>query len=104
MNCRGRARQVASTPELAADIARIQEVWTGCLTRAAADGPWLFGRFSIADAMFAPVAFRFRTYGVACSGPASAYLSTLLEHPAMQRWAAAAEVETEVIEESEVGR
>jgi len=104
MNCRGRARRVPESAELAADIARIQEVWTSCRERSAADGPWLFGRFSIADAMFAPVAFRFRTYGVACSGPAAAYLSTLLEHPAMQRWAAAAETEPEVIEESEVGR
>jgi glutathione S-transferase len=104
MNCRGRARRVTQTPELAADLARIEEVWASCRERTAGDGPWLFGRFSIADAMFAPVAFRFRTYGVACTGPGAAYLSTLLEHPAMLRWSAAAEQEPEVIEASEVGR
>lgn len=104
MNCRGRARRVPESPELAADIARIQEVWASCRERSAGDGPWLFGRFSIADAMFAPVACRFRTYGVACTGPSAAYVSTLLEHPAMLRWATAAEQESEVIEASEVGR
>ena len=79
-------------------------MWASCRERSAGDGPWLFGRFSIADAMFAPVACRFRTYGVACTGPSAAYVSTLLEHPAMLRWAAAAEQESEVIEASEVGR
>jgi len=104
MNVRGRDRHVAQTDALREDIARVQQIWTTCRARAASDGPWLFGRFSIADAMFAPVACRFRTYGVACDGAAGAYLATLLDHPAMQRWAAAGEAESEVVEISEVGR
>ena len=104
MNVRARGRRVDRTAALGDDIARVQELWTSCRERAGSDGPWLFGRFSIADAMFAPVACRFRTYDVACAGTAAAYLATLLAHPALQRWSAAAERETEVVESSEVGR
>jgi len=104
MNVRARDRSVPVTPEVAADVARVREIWRTCRERAAGEGPWLFGAFSIADAMFGPVAWRFRTYGVACDGAAGAYLDTLLAHPAMQRWAAAAAAESEVIESSEVGR
>ena len=104
MNVRARDRSVPVTPEVAADVARIREIWRTCREAAAGGGPWLFGGFSIADAMFGPVAFRFRTYGVSCDGAAGAYLETLLAHPAMQRWSAASEAESEVIESSEVGR
>ena len=104
MNVRARDRHVPLTPEIADDIARIQAIWRTCREAAANDGPWLFGAFTIADAMFGPVAFRFRTYGVACDDTAAKYLDTLLAHPAMQRWSAASEAETEVIESSEVGR
>ena len=104
MNVRGRDRRVPRTDELAADVARVQQIWRSCREAAAGDGPWLFGGFTIADAMFGPVAHRFRTYGVACEGLVAAYLETLLDHPAMRRWEAAASVETEVIESSEVGR
>ena len=105
MNVRGRDRHVASTDALREDIARVQQIWTTCRERPGrADGPWLFGSFTVADAMFAPVACRFQTYGVACDGVAGEYLATLLEHPAMRRWAAAGELETEVVEGSEVGR
>lgn len=104
MNCRGRDRRVPMTADLAGDIARVQEVWRACRAAAPGDGPWLFGDFTVADAMFGPVAFRFQTYGVACEGAVAEYLRTLLDHPAMQRWAAAGAVEPEVIEMSEVGR
>jgi glutathione S-transferase len=104
MNVRARHRRVARTAELDADIARVQQVWQTCRERFGAGGPWLFGDFSIADAMFAPVAYRFRTYDVACAGVAADYLATLLAHPAMQRWSSAAEAEDEVVESSEVGR
>ena len=104
MNVRARDRRVPVTPEVADDIARIRAIWRTCRVAAASDGPWLFGGFTIADAMFGPVAFRFRTYGVACDGAAGEYLDTLLAHPAMQRWSAASEAESEVIESSEVGR
>ena len=81
------------TPEVLADIARIADLWTSCRERFAAAGPFLFGDFSVADAMYAPVAFRFHTYGVELPPLAAAYRDTLLALPAMQEWAADARAE-----------
>lgn len=80
-----------------ADIARIAQIWTDCRRRYGRGGPYLFGTFTAADAMYAPVALRFQTYGVQLTGEAGSYLDALLAHPAMQAWQAAAEAETEVI-------
>lgn len=86
------ARQRA---DVAADIARILSIWTDCLERSG--GPLLFGGFSIADAFFAPVVTRFRTYGVELAAPLARYSQAILALDGMQRWAEAAAVETEVI-------
>jgi glutathione S-transferase len=83
------------TPEVLADIERITEIWHDCRRQHGAGGPFLFGDFSIADAMYAPVALRFRTYGVEVGGPAGDYARTLLDLAAMQEWIAAAHVEQE---------
>jgi glutathione S-transferase len=87
-------------PEARADVARIAAIWSEC-RRQAKEGPFLFGRFSIADAMFAPVAFRLRTYGVAVEGEAAEYRDALLGLPAMQAWDEAARAEAWVIERYE---
>lgn len=69
------------------DIARIDAIWTGCRARYAAGGPFLFGEFSIADAMYAPVVSRFMTYGpVSLSAPAAAWANMLFALPAMREW------------------
>ena len=85
-----------------ADIAHILGIWEECL--AASGGPWLFGdRPSVADAMYAPVVTRFRTYDVAVTGAAAAYCQHILAWPLMQEWMAAAAQEPEaMIEELEV--
>ena len=103
MNCRASNRQVELTPELVNDIARIQAIWTDCRDRHRA-GSWLFGDFTIADAMYAPVVFRFNTYGVECQSSAKDYLNWVLKDPAIQRWYEAAKQESEIIERSEVGK
>lgn len=104
MNVRARNRRVPTTPALAASIRRMDELWTACRTRHGAGGPWLFGEYSVADAMYAPVAFRFRTYGTAGLGPVSlAYVATVLEDPLLQPWIAAAEAETERVAADEAG-
>lgn len=87
-----------------ADIDRIFEIWSNCQRKYRSDEGWLFGRFSIADAMFAPVVLRFRTYGINLPESASAFPERLLQSEALQHWLMAAESETEVIEEEEVGR
>ncbi len=87
LRAKSRARHAA------ADIARVQEIWAGCRRRYGAGGPFLFGRFSIADCMYAPVATRFRTYGVALEPEAESYAATIMALPAMQEWIDAAKRE-----------
>ncbi len=73
-----------------ADIARVTAIWTDCRKRFGDGGPFLFGGFTIADAMYAPVATRFRTYGVPLDAIGSAYVDALYALPAMKEWIAAA--------------
>ena len=88
-------RQAVLTDEARADIARIEAIWTQCReTFGEADGgPWLFGHFTIADAMFAPVATRFRTYGISTGPTAAAYQAAVLADPDMLEWEALAAAE-----------
>ncbi len=71
MNCRAMGRKVTLTDKLTADIDRIFAIWRDCHQRYQSQGDWLFGAFSVADAMFAPVVLRFRTYGINLSESAS---------------------------------
>lgn len=104
MNCRAMGRKVALPDALTKDIDRIIAIWSRCHTTYAGDGGWLFGDFSVADAMFAPVVLRFRSYGINLPESACYYPRRLLESPAMQEWLAAAETEVEVIDGDEKGR
>ncbi|MCW5604026.1 MAG: glutathione S-transferase family protein [Burkholderiales bacterium] len=99
MNLRRRFPDHAKTPEVLADIARVQAIWTGCLDRSG--GPFLFGAFTNADAMFAPVATRFITYSVDLSAPCAGYVVALRSLPAMEEWYQAALQETEVLPQFE---
>lgn len=86
------------TPDSAADIARIQALWADCRARFGQGGPFLFGGFTIADAMFAPVVTRFETYGVAVDAVSRAYMDAVQALPAMQEWTAAAKAEPWVLQ------
>jgi glutathione S-transferase len=99
MNCRKIISNTEPTDACKADIARIQKIWQDCLTKHG--GPFLFGEFSIADIMYAPVVSRFKTYQVQADETIQAYMDAILGLSAMQEWYAAAEVETWVIEEEE---
>ena len=97
MNCR-RPPAAKSLPEaVRKDVARIEQLWQVCRERHGGGGPWLFGGFSIADAMYAPVALRFHTYRLASSDATGAYVQAVLAHPAVQAWMAAAVSEAETI-------
>ncbi len=87
-----------STGELGAEIARIAEIWTDCRNHAPNGGPFLFGAFGAADAFYAPVATRFRTFGVALEGAAAAYRDALLAWPDLVAWTEAAQAEPWVME------
>jgi glutathione S-transferase len=86
---------------LRADIARVSEIWTEGRSRFASGGPYLCGAFCLADAFYAPVAFRFQTYGVKLEGAAAQYHRSLLADPFLREWEAAALAETEVIDSDE---
>ncbi len=83
------------------NVARIEEIWTECRQRHGAGGPFLFGAFGAADAMFAPVVHRFRTYAIHVAPPAAAYMETMTELPAFAEWTRAGLAETLVIERFE---
>jgi glutathione S-transferase len=85
MDVRARRPQRRRTPAVLADIARIEQIWTETRRRFGAGGSMLLGGFGIADAFYAPVAFRFRTYGVAPSGAAGEYMQALLALPAVRQ-------------------
>jgi glutathione S-transferase len=89
MDVRARRPQRRRTPAMLADIERVERIWDETRRRYGAAGPMLLGAFSVADAFYAPVAFRFRTYGVAPQGEAGAYMRALLALPAMREWEAA---------------
>lgn len=81
------------TPEALADARRIQEIWRQARSANKHPGPFLFGAFSIADAMFAPVTTRFVTYGVDVDTPCRAYVEAVGALPAMRQWHADAAAE-----------
>jgi glutathione S-transferase len=83
--------------EVSADIDRITAIWRGAREKFGGAGPFLFGAFSIADAMFAPVTARFRTYAVELDPLCQAYADAVLALPAFLEWQAAAREEPWVI-------
>ena len=84
-----------------ADIARIQQSWAECRERYGKLGPYLFGPFSGADAMYAPVVHRFRTYAIDVTPEVRAYMDAMMALPAFQEWTRAGLAETLVIEKFE---
>lgn len=104
MNCRASDRHVELTPGLADDIKRIQTIWTTCRSDNSQNGSWLFGDFTIVDAMYAPVVFRFNTYGVKCDRLGRQYMNMMLNDPDIKCWFEAAKNEPEIIEKVEVGK
>jgi glutathione S-transferase len=92
-NFRRPVRAVAMSEEVRADVARIEEAWAHARDTFGAAGPYLFGRFSAADAMFAPVVNRFHVYDIPVSKRTRAYMETIMALPAWKAWIAAAEAE-----------
>jgi glutathione S-transferase len=95
MNIKARLPGRGRTNGAQADIGRICEIWEECLSRFG-HHRFLFGDFSIADAFYAPVVMRFKTYGVALAPALQAYCDRMLAHPAVARWVDEAMKETEI--------
>jgi len=101
MNMRSSFPNRGVTPEVQADINRITAIWRDCRKRFGAAGPFLFGGFTIADAMYAPVVSRFRTYKIELEAEAQAYADAVWALPALQEWLTAAKNEPMIIESAE---
>lgn len=103
MNLGKRFKTPELSAEVAAAIARIEELWQTAHGRFAGRGPFLFGAFCAADAMYAPVATRFDTYRIPVSAASHAYMEALLSHPAVCAWREAALDEPWTIADYETG-
>ena len=90
------------TPEAAANVQRIEAIWNDCRARFGKGGPFLFGRFGAADAMYAPVVSRLHTFAVAVGAGARAYMDAVMALPAWREWHAAAVKEPWVLAADEV--
>jgi len=101
MNLRASHPGKGHTPEVLADIERIVEVWSDCRARFGREGPFLFGAFTAADAFYAPVVTRFKTYGVSLPAECQTYAEAVLALPAMREWTAAGLAESHRIAASE---
>ncbi|QGZ62617.1 glutathione S-transferase family protein [Paraburkholderia acidisoli] len=99
MNIRKQKPGAGATPAALADVARIDAIWRACL--AESGGPFLFGEFSIADAMYAPVVMRFASYQPALSAEAAAYAGSVRALPAVADWVEAALRETHRVADDE---
>lgn len=92
---------IALSEDARANIARVEEIWSDCRERYGKQGPFLFGAFSGADAMYAPVVHRFRTYAVKVGPPVRAYMQTMMALPAFKEWTEAGLAETIIIDKFE---
>ena len=101
MNLHRPVRPIALSDDARANVARIEQIWMDCRARYGELGPFLFGTFGAADAMFAPVVHRFRTYAIAVAPQARAYMDTMMALPAFQEWTEAGLAETLVIDRLE---
>ncbi len=100
MDCRRRVAGFRASEDAAGDIRRIRQIWRWCRETWGSKGDFLFGDFCIADAMYAPVVSRFRTYGVRMGPVERAYMDAISELDAMQEWILSAANESEVIHHS----
>src|SRR6266404_2670898 len=101
MNLHRPVGAIALSADAKANISRIEEIWLECRERYGKLGPFLFGAFSGADAMFAPVVHRFRTYAIEAAPEVRHYMDTMMSLPAFQEWTRAGLAETFVIEKFE---
>ncbi|SDC19328.1 glutathione S-transferase [Bradyrhizobium brasilense] len=94
MNLHRPIRAVALSDDARANVARIQDIWADCHLRYGKQGPFLFGAFSAADAMYAPVVHRFRTYAIPVKAGAQHYVDAMMQLPAFQEWTSDGVAET----------
>ncbi len=102
MNCRRRFDDFPVSYDVLKEIQRVQAIWAYCRKKFGENGPWLFGDFSIADAMYAPVALRFLGYDIKVDDISRQYMTHVSLHADIKDWIEAAMAEKEVIAADEV--
>ncbi len=102
MNCRKKFKNIELSQGANREIDRIKELWRICRREFGKNGEWLFGDYSIADAMFAPIALRFYGYSVPLCDDEEIYVNSVLKHPGIVEWVEAGKLEKEIIEADEI--
>jgi len=102
MNCRKKFNNIKLSTAAKKEVERITSLWRKCRKQYGAEGEWLFGKYSIADAMFAPIALRFDGYNIALEGIEKEYVQSVLNQPCIIDWIAAGKLEKEIIEADEI--
>ncbi len=99
MNMRRQRKAIDVTAAILADVERIQALWSGCLSESG--GPFLFGTFSVADAMYAPVVNRLDVYAFETMPIVAGYMARMKDLPAWREWEAAGRAEPWIVDEDE---
>lgn len=102
MNCRKKFKNIKLSAGAQQEVERIKKLWRDCRSHFGASGEWLFGEYSIADAMYAPIALRFEGYSIPLEGFEADYVQSVLNQPCIIEWIEAGKLEKEIIEEDEV--
>jgi len=97
MNCRKKFKHIELSSGALSDINRVKLLWRQCRTQFGQEGEWLFGRYSIADAMFAPIALRFDGYNISLGDIENTYVRSVLGQADIQEWIASGVAEKEII-------
>lgn len=102
MNCRKQFSDIQLSPDTKKEIERIKTLWRYCRREFGNNGEWLFGKYSIADAMYAPIALRFHGYHIPLDRVEADYVKSVLNQPAIIEWIEAGKAEKEIIGEDEI--
>lgn len=102
MNCRVHLDSINLSQEAEHEVERIKSLWRKCRSQFGGGGEWLFGDYSIADAMYAPIALRFNGYSIPLTGPEADYVKSVLNQPGIKEWMEAGKRETQIIEANEI--
>ena len=103
MNMRRESRRLELTAEVEANVRRIEQIWTECRERFGDGGPFLFGAFGAADAMYVPIVSRFSSYAIEVDAVAKAYMAAVMVLPAYVEWREAGLAEPWIMPGNEVG-
>ena len=102
MNCRKKFKDIELSVDAEREIERIKALWRYCRIHFGSAGEWLFGEYSAADAMYAPIALRFYGYGIPLKGLKADYVQSVLNQPCIREWIEVAKKEKDVLKEDEI--